>query len=143
MLDSKLLAAHQWIVDTSEKKPGWWAEQVIIPNTVVNIVSRVLRWEPDGWSSAMLVLTILVGALLVVAARNEAMLKTLGTGVWFRVFLVGITLYSIVLMILKPSGIHGLDIVATALATMYYYFAACENPRPKKRKEKKLVLRTT
>lgn len=134
MFDAKIVSMYQWIVDTTEKKPGWWAEHVIIGSTMLNIVTRVLKWE-NNWDMLMLLISLTVGALLVFTARNEAQLKHISSTGWIRPFLLGCSAMGLSILIMKPTPIHGLDLISTVLFASYYYFGACENPRPKKRKE--------
>lgn len=141
MLDNKIISMYQWIVDTTERKPNYLAEQVMWPSVVVDLVIRALTWKGRFMDGFILLLILSVGALLISAARNEAWFKRLGDGAWIRMLFLGLVMGHVITLAIMPSGIGFLHIISTTLVGSYYYFAACEAPRPKKRKEK-LVLRT-
>ncbi|WP_407305818.1 hypothetical protein [Acinetobacter sp.] len=139
MIDRKLIDAYQWVVDASQKKPGWWAEQVMIGTTVIDIMLRVTGWN-SGWDAVLLLMTLMFGTILIALARNEAMLETLGSSTtWIRPFFLGVNAFQLTHLIMAPTSRAALQLVSGLLFMSFYYFAACENPRPKKRKEK-LVL---
>lgn len=140
-MDKKLISLHQWIVDETERKPGWWGEQVLLPSTIVAIITRVIRWN-SGFDAVFLLLTLFVGAFGIMAARNEALFKQFGEAVWVRGVFLGLIAINVFALFVQFSGLNVLDIISCTLFASFYYFAACENPRPKKRKEK-LVLSTT
>ena len=135
MIDSKLIAMHQWIVDETEKKPTWWAEQVIWPAFTIDMVVRVLTWK-SSWIDMLIMFFLLTfGALLITAARNESMLKQLGQSVAIRMMLLALLAFHIGTLFVAMRGVSMLYVVSGALTVSYYYFAACEAPRPKKRKQ--------
>lgn len=140
MIDRKLIELHQWIVDSTEKKPRVWAEQMGYGYTVTSIVHEVLKWE-SGWDAVLLLLALVVGAGMVIVSKNEVALKGMGQSTWIRPFLLAMNFVSIVTLIMGTKYSSVLGSLSGVLMLSYYYFAVCENPRPKKRKEK-LVLKT-
>jgi hypothetical protein len=140
MIDTKLIAVHQWIVDESQKKPGWWAEHVMLAATCLDIVRRVLTWK-SGWDAVTLLITLIVATVLVKAARHEVLLKSIGDSKWIRGFFLGlVALQLFFLFTTDQVGVNLLDVGAAIFMLSYYCFAGCDAPRPRKRKEK-LVLK--
>jgi hypothetical protein len=80
-------------------------------------------------------LTLTIGVALVWTPRNEAQLKQISSRTWVRPFLLGCVTAGVAFLFIKPTPIRVLDLIGVVLFTSYYYFGACENPRPKKRKE--------
>lgn len=136
MIDTKLIAAHQWIVDETERKPGWWAEQAIMASITLDIVLRVATWS-SGWDAVLLLLSLIIGAVLVHAARNEAFLKSLGESRGIRAFFLGLIAFQLFILFTEEKVVYNLMRVVSSIGMVsFYYFAACDAPRPKKRKEK-------
>jgi len=140
MLDDKLIAAHQWVVDVSEKKPGWWAEQTAWVYTVATIVARVLVWK-GGWDAVMLFVGLIVGSGMVMGSRNEAVLKSLSQTSWIRMFFASFTIFSGTIWLLDFKSQSFLYFVSSCMMLSYYCFAACQPPRPRKRKEKPVLVK--
>lgn len=139
MIDTKLIKAHQWVVDVTEKKPGWWAENSIMAATAFDLVRNVLTWD-SGWDAVILLLCLVCCTGLVYAARNEVLLKAAGDSKWIRGFFVGVVAFQVfTLFVNNHIAIDILDVLSATLMLSYYCFAACQGPRPRKRKEK-LVL---
>jgi hypothetical protein len=137
MIDTKLIAAHQWVIDETQKKPGWWAEQVIMAGTAMEIVRKVVTWD-SGWDAVLLFLVLVVAALLVSAARQPILLKSIGTSTWIRPFFLGLTALHLFTLFAEPGklALNMLELVAALCMLSYYCFAACDDPKPPKRKEK-------
>lgn len=140
MIENKLIAIHQWIIDATQKKPGWWAEQTIMGATAIDMVKLALTW--DGvWSAVSLIMILLCATGGVLVARNESSLKLVGASFIVRRFFIALVVYQVYLLFTsKQVSINILEVLSVLLVLSYYCFAACEAPRPKKRKEK-LVLR--
>ncbi len=137
MIDTKLIAAHQWVIDETQRKPGWWAEQVIMAGTAMEIVRKVVTWE-GGWDAALLLLVLIVCALLVGAARQPPLLKSIGQSMWIRGFFIGLSALHIFTLFTEPGkvALNVLELVSSLCMLSYYSFAACDDPKPPKRKEK-------
>jgi hypothetical protein len=136
MIDDKIIAVYQHIVDESEKKPGWWSEQSIMAATTLDIVIRVLNWS-SGWDAVMLLICMVVAAMLVKVARNEVFLKSISSNFSIRAFFLGLIAFQAFVMFTSDTMLYELMRMITSIFFVsYYYFACCENPRPKKRKEK-------
>ena len=136
MIDTKLIAAHQWVVDETQKKPGWWAEQAIMAATTLEIVRRVVTWE-SGWDAVLLLLCLVVCAMLVHASRNPILLKSIGTSTWVRpFFLILVVLQLFTLPAGESIAVELIELISSIGMLSYYCFAACDDPRPRKRKEK-------
>ena len=76
--------------------------------------------------------------MLVAAARNEVLLKSIGQTKWIRGFFLALVVLNLFTLFtaVKDIGIEVLELLTATFMLSYYCFAACENPRPKKRKEK-------
>ena len=136
MIDDKLIDAHQWVIDETQKKPGWWAEQAIMAATALDLVRQVLKWE-GGWDAVVVLILLVVSALLVHACKNPAFLKTFGEAKYIRCFFMGMIAYRIYMMFTQPeTGIYLLECFSSIFMLSFYYFAACNDPKPPKRKEK-------
>lgn len=139
MIEDKLIAIHQWIIDETQKKPGWWAEQVIMAATLFEIVRKLLTWK-SGWDAVMLLICLVTSTFLVMSARNEAELKIFNLK-WARGLFLSILVFQIYMLFTTSQvAINILDVLSATFMLSFYCFAACDAPRPKKRKEK-LVLR--
>ena len=141
MFDQKIIDLYQWIVDTTQKKPGWLGEQVMTFATVINIVSRLLKWD-SNWDALFLLMDLTCAVFLISASRSEASFKMFSGAFFIRGFMLGAFTMEIFSLIIKPSPLHALDVAGTIFFGSYYYFSACQNPRPKKRKQKVSVLKT-
>lgn len=136
MIDTKLIAAHQWVIDETQKKPTWWAEQVIMGATSLDIVHKVLTWN-SGWDAVMLLLILVITAMLVHATKNPVFFKSIGESKRIRMFFLSFVVYHCATLFLeKDLAMNLLQTISTMFMGSYYYFAACEDPKPPKRKEK-------
>lgn len=135
MIDKKLLAAHQWVVDASERKPGWWAENVAYPITGLHVAPILLRLD-SGWDGVAVLLLLALGACLISAARSESFLATLGADQSIRVIVLLLIAWDAFRLFVEPSGDRFARLIAGVIMMSYYYFAACKPPRPKNRKQR-------
>lgn len=142
MIDEKLIAAYQWIVDTSQIKPRWWAEQSIMALTAIDIVRRVVTWK-SGWDAVWLFIALTSSAILIMWTRNEVQFKSLGEWKFLRVLMLSFSIFHFVeVWIADDTAMSILLWLSSTGMTSYYYFAACTEPKPRRRKEK-LVLSTS
>lgn len=136
IIDTKIIDAHQWIVDQTQKKPGVCAEQAIMAATAVDIVHRVITWK-SGWDAVMLLIVLIIAAALVHATKNPVFFKSLGESMYIRIFFLGFVAFHVSLLILEDNvAINLLKMFSTIFMGSFYYFAACDEPKPPKRKEK-------
>lgn len=138
MINSSVQKAHQWIVDESQKKPGWWAGQVAFAYAVLGIIGTLLSWG-GGTDIFLMAMFFFVAPMLIWAANQEIGLKMLASSRNSKTVLVVCSLYQLGVFVSKSSPDRFLMFVSTSLLVSYFYFAACDNPKPKKRKEKMVL----
>lgn len=141
MLDEKIIQLYQWIVDTTEKKPQWLAKQVAMVYLIPEAMARIVGWE-SGWDAVWLLVTMVVAGSMVYATYDESLFKVFGDSPWARPVLLCVIISQLATFAMVSSGRSFLFIIGGIGMLSYYGFAACEGPRPKKRKEK-LVLDPT
>ncbi len=135
--DARLIAAHQWVVDLTQRQPAWLARQCVI----LGVLSTLVRWVTFGpasaWSTALLALAFLlmVGVTYVPTWFHATSFIDGPLRVALAMWLV--IEGSVLLLALALSAPP--DIVARlALSTVnditlisFYGFAACRPPRPR------------
>jgi hypothetical protein len=135
MIDKHLIAAHQWIVDVSERKPSWWVEQTAWAFIAADIVAAALSWD-SYWNILVVVLTLGVGALMIMMSRNPALLSSSATKAFpSRMVFLLLLGYQIFNFVSKPDAVRAAHFLGTFLLTSCHYFAACQPPRPRKRSQ--------
>lgn len=135
MIDQKIINAHQWVVDESERQPAWWAEQTAWAFIAADITAAALSWE-NTRDIVVVVLCLIVGTAMIVTARNAALLASLSERMMPHrmtfLALLGYQVYQIVNELTVTRAAH---LLASVLLLSSYYFAACKPPRPRKRRQ--------
>lgn len=135
MIDQKIIAAHQWIVDESERKPAWWVEQLAWAFIAAEVAASAFTWE-GGWDILWLAISLGFGTVTIYIARSPALLSTSRmNSPSSRKLMLAITTYLGVSLLLTPDAGRLAHFLGMFLMTSWHYFAACEPPRPKKRRQ--------
>lgn len=136
MIDEKLIAAYQWIIDTSQIKSRWWAEQSVMALTAIDIVRRVVTWK-SGWDAVWLLIGLMSSAILIMLTRNEAQFKSLGEWTGLRLLMVCFSIYHLIDVLRGDNMAMSILLCLSSMGmTSFYYFAACTDPKPRRKKEK-------
>lgn len=138
MIDEKLISAHQWVVDTSEKKPEWWAENLAWAYVAFGVIGYFLLKSTDSnpfsayifWTGLLLI----AGAMMVVFARTPALFAMMGTKKIMRVLFGADLVFRIVMFFSHPEHWRAAYMINSALLVSYCYFSACQAPRPRHRR---------
>jgi hypothetical protein len=136
-LDSRVVAAHQWVVDATGRWPRWWAEQCAWGFSAVVLARFLLAESPmHAMKIAVLVVCSLQAVLMVLAARSDALIAVLGEGGAFLrwcnlFFFVAGVVARAVLGGFRSEDIVNLGFLFTA---MYMSFASCRPPRLRHRR---------
>lgn len=135
MIDRKIIAMHQWIVDESERKPAWWVEQLAWAFIAAQIAASAFTWK-GGWDVLWLAISLIFGTVTIIIARSPALLSTSKmNSPSSRQLMLAISIYLIVGLLVNPDAGRFAHLLGMLLMTSWHYFAACEPPRPKKRRQ--------
>lgn len=135
-LDARLIAAHQRVVDAAQRPPAWLARQATFLAAVLAVIRVILTQESMTASNyvSFLVLGLLCGVTYVPSIFGS--LKRL---ILLRV--MSLSLNALHVPILVASVALSYLALPTALLTLnslcltaFYYFAACEGPKPPERR---------
>jgi hypothetical protein len=133
MIDEKLIAAHQLVVDESERQPAWWAEHTAWAFLATHLTASLLLWK-GGWDILSAVFGLVLGTTVIYATRSPVLLAMLGSkGKFLRLTLLALIVYYVVKLIMDPSISLASSILSMLLLLSSDYFAACQPPRPRKR----------
>lgn len=135
MIDQKIIDAHQWIVDESERKPAWWVEQTAWAYIAADLTAVALAWD-SGWDILVAAIGLALGAVLILTSRSDALMASAAAQwVSLRVMLVALTVYYTVRLVIAPEVGRAAHLLALVVLTSCHYFAACQPPRPRKRRQ--------
>lgn len=132
--DSRLIGAHQGIVDAVQRSPAWLGQQCAIALCVVTVV-RVTLFETVGWSATLQLVCCFEFWLM---ARSPSWY---GVGVgsawyvraWFLAWLV-VCVLGIALLLAWGAEVPPVAwtaLLVDLLLTSFAYFACCKPPRPR------------
>lgn len=137
MIDQKMIAAHQWIVDESERQPGWWVEQTAWAYIATDITATALKLD-SVWDIVAVACTLALGRLMILLSRSPALMASIGAsdlslGVRFTLFALDV--YYIVRLFMEPNIERAAFVLSSVLLLSCNYFVACKPPRPRKRRQ--------
>jgi hypothetical protein len=131
MIDQKVMDAHQWVVDETERKPAWWAEQTAWAYAAIGLVSDALTWD-GGWDVLFLALNLVVAAACILVARAPTCLSSVGASAGFsRAILWGLVALRLFGMAFAPDPAIAARLLHAMLGLSFLYFAGCKPPRPR------------
>lgn len=131
-IDAWLIAGpFQTVVDISQRKPEWWAQQSLIATLVLECIRQVVFIKPSDWIAyALLFLGALCLAGMWLFTLSPALLAYAGSDRRLRAMLVVLSLFRIPVLFTAPErAVIGL--VCDACYLSFFYFAACKPPRPR------------
>lgn len=131
-IDAWLIAGpFQTLVDISQRKPEWWAQQSLIATLVLECIRHVVFIKPTGWFAYLLLFVgLLCLGVLWLFTLSPALLAKAGNERGVRAMLVVLSLFRIPVLFTAPErAVIGL--VCDACFLSFYYFAACKPPRPR------------
>jgi hypothetical protein len=135
MIDEKLVSAHQWIVDLFQRQPAWWVEQTAWAFIAADIVAAALSWD-SNWDIIIVLMTLGIGTSMIIASRNPALLASAATQAKpYRMMFLALLGYQLFILITTPVIDRLAHLLGTFLLTSCHYFAACQPPRPRKRRQ--------
>jgi hypothetical protein len=135
MIDQKIIATYQFVVDETERSPGWWAEQTAWAFIAADVVATALTWK-GGWDILWVALTLIFGTSMIICSRDPVQLALIGAnGKFQRLGLVALVVIFATLLVFVPSINIASDLLSTFLFSSTQYFAACQPPRPRKRRQ--------
>lgn len=135
MIDSRVISLFQRIVDQSERQPAWWVEQTAWAYVAAAIVATIHTndgiWQVIGVAGALALATALIWS-----SKKPSLLAASASAVKpFRLgFLVLIGCNAVSLILHTNSG-RAAQLLSSVLLTACYYFAACNPPRPRRRRQ--------
>lgn len=134
MIDQKVLAGFQWLVDESERQPAWWAEHTAWAGTAFGIVAYILAWNGEielFWLGIL----FMAGGLMVYLCRVPLFFSMFGSRGYVRaIFWVSLAT-RVAAFIAGPANWRAAYIANDALLLAFAYFAACQPPRPRRRRQ--------
>lgn len=125
----------QWLVDTSQKQPHWWARQATIISMILLALRVALRGAPDAGTYVLVAVCLVAFCLNWYMTADAERCAYIGTSpVWFsRLFWVFVIFAA--LLSLAEQTASGYAGAAWAICfNAIYSFAACRPPAPPKRK---------
>lgn len=134
-LDARVLAAHQWAVDFTQRAPVWLARQCCL----LGLVVLAVRWATVGvspWAAALLALAL---CLLAAFTLTPALLRSVTGWRPLRILLLAVlALDALLLMAGAAYGFPARALASFAIASLadlatasFYYFGECRPPRPR------------
>ena len=134
-IDKKIISAHQWIVDETERQPAWWVEQTAWAFIAADIVAAALTWN-SSWNILLAAMTLGVGALMIFASRNPAALAAgAEKSMPWRMLFLALAAHNAFALFMQADVGRAAHLLGTLLLTSCHYFAACQPPRPRKRRQ--------
>lgn len=132
MVDEKVIEAHQWVVDESERKPAWWVEQTAWAFIAADLVGIALLWH-SGWDVFLVAISLVVGTAMILGSRNPALLSASAARAKpFRLFFIAMAAYKLACLVVGPNIGLAAHLLANLLLMSCQYFCACKPPRPRK-----------
>ncbi len=120
---------YQGLVDISQRKPTWWAQQCVLGSLVMFVIQFVLFPQPGVWKPyAFLGVNTITLSVLWLATLSPALFAWIGAARPVRCFILVLLLTN--LYIDEPTR-DVLVLFGNFGVTSVYYFAACKPPRPR------------
>jgi hypothetical protein len=139
MIDKKIIDAHQFLIDVSERKPTWWAENIAWAYVAFGFIGLVLvrSIRPQlflidlFWTGIILI----AGGAMVCISRVPAFFSMVGARNFIRaIFWVDLAM-RIISLFSSAENWKVAYMINSALLLSYLYFCACKPPRPRKRRQ--------
>lgn len=132
-LDARIIAAHQWVVDLSQRQPAWCARQCALLGAVCAVL-----WPHFTDVSLLSAAVALVGFLVLSATSLlPGAAAAVGAVTWIRILFLLVVVLDFALLLLIALAVLSADTTRFAFSMAidlawcgYYYFAACHPPRP-------------
>lgn len=133
-IDAHLVAAHQWVVDATQRQPAWLARQCALLGAVCAVL-----WPHFTGASLLSAALILVGFLVLAAVSLvPGAAASVGSVTWIRILFLLAVVFDFALLLLIALVVLPADTTRFAFSMAldlawfgYYYFAACRPPRPR------------
>lgn len=123
-IDTTITAAHQWVVDLTQRQPAWLGRQCAAGMGLIVVVRVALGQYSALWVAAL----ALCAVALLWALTFSAWLYDKPTG-FIRVFSIANLAAGAVALSLAPSALP--TFVYDLLLLAYNYFGTCRPPRPR------------
>ena len=136
-LDTRLIAAAQWLVDLTQRQPAWLARQCAILGMLATVVRLAAFGTSSPWATGLLALVfvLMVGVTYLpvlfhshsVVDRPIRLTLALWLGIEGAVLLLALALSS-------PPDVSArlaLSALADLALATFYCLAACKPPRPR------------
>lgn len=127
-IDEKLIAAHQWVVDETQKQPAWLARQAAI---LIFICGGIRYYSAQDWLG--LVATVLLAGLYFVVSFSPAHFNSAGAAVGIRIVLMCMWVGQIAIQV-AADKFSALMLISNLSIVFWNYLAACKPPRPRQPK---------
>lgn len=134
---------YQGIVDFTKKKPAWWVEQCGFAMFVFGGARFLFEPEHSAGDYVTLVMNLIIAGMFFFFSRMPSMIKHLMGDQMLRVFLLVLFPFGITAAFSLPLFAGIAKVVVELAFVSAYYFAVCDTPRPRKKKEEKLVEATS
>lgn len=133
--DARLIAAHQWVVDLTQRQPAWLARQCCL----LGLITVAVRYAIMGhalWAAAV---TVLAFTALAVLTLSPGRFHGGCSGFWLRLlFLLTLCIDTGLLLLALLLPVPAETVVRFTLGCLpdlcliaFHYLAACKPPRPR------------
>ena len=129
-IDQRILHLYQLICDVLNRKPEWLCQQIAVLLAIVGISSLLAYKQPTFIMWFYFITVIIMAAVWYYQARNLPFLLKQENPMWRIFWVIGTVANLVTFEFVSP-------IIMDFLAASYLYFAACDDPPPRKRKEAK------
>lgn len=131
-IDTRVLAAHQWLVDFTGKDPRWLIEQCAYALLVSGLLRAMLADGVPGWWRFMAaVSTMMLAFWIYLDVKRPLFLAATARSVgWRRVFLVMTAAFAPFVYLSEPA-LSALRVANDLAFLGSFYFAACRPPAPR------------
>lgn len=134
-IDSRLIAAHQWLVDLTQRAPAWLARQCCL----LGFVAVAIRYAIMGhalWAAAV---TMIAFAGIAAITLSPGWFHSMGRDLWLRSIFLAVLAIDVALLLLalllpvphETVARFTLGCLPDLCLVAFHYFAACQPPRPR------------
>lgn len=142
MIDQKITAAHQWIVNVSERQPKWWAEHAAWVHVAIGLATSAATL--DGGLSVVLAALNLAGATMWIwMARVPFLLAGVGSSGMLRLIVWTVVVIRMAILTQTTELLRVAQMVEDLAGLSFLYFAACRPPPPRNRRRQAVVQGST
>jgi hypothetical protein len=134
MIDQKVMAAHQWVIDKSQRTPAWWDEHLAWAFGIFNAIAYILA-NSGNIQPFWLGIIVFASAGMFWISREPFLLSFVGSKDLIRWFFWVDFLTRTIQCAKDPTNWRAAYLLSAIVILLFLYFAACKPPHPRKHRE--------